>query len=358
VSGRRFSPLDRQLRLRADHWSDGGARVAARQGLQAKSFDKAAEAYSEAVGGAMSADSVQRITQSWGAQLEAQRQVAAEGVNALAARGDSPLTQRLTTHDPIVEQANISTDGAMMLVRNEGWKEVKLTAISAVTVKPAGERATPTERPSRRAPDPLVELSRHSYQAGLWDADTMAQHQYKEGLRRGLEDCARLSSVNDGAGWIERITQTNFPQAPQIVDWSHASQRLWAVGNLVLGEGSATAKVWVTAQLDALWNGRVSDVVNNLDELAAERPLLDVQQAAGYFRNNAARMRYAEYRARGYPIGSGTVESAANTVIHDRLKRPGRGWKRENGQAMLAALSELHSDRFDHAWQSTVAATA
>ena len=173
-----------------------------------------------------------------------------------------------------------------------------------------------------------------------------------------MEDCTRLSSVNDGAGWIERITQTNFPQATQIVDWSHASQRLWAVGNLALGDGSATTKAWVSAQLDALWHGQVSEVVNNLEELAAERPLLDVQQAAGYFRNNAERMRYAEYRALGYPIGSGTVESSANTIIHDRLRRPGRGWKRENGQAMLAALSELHSDRFDRAWQSTRSAAA
>jgi len=52
-----------------------------------------------------------------------------------------------------------------------------------------------------------------------------------------------------------------------------------------------------------------------------------------------------------YPIGSGTVESAANTVVHHRLRRPGRGWTRTHGQAMLAGLSELHSGRFEHAWR-------
>lgn len=332
--------------------------MATRQGLQAKSFDKAAEAYSEAVGGVISGDSVRRITQGWGAQVETHRQTEAERANAPAQRGDTPQMRHLPETDPIQAQANISSDGAMLFVRDEGWKEVKLTVISAVTVREAETRAVETERPSRRAPDPLVALSRHSYQAGLWDADTMAQHQYAEGLRRGLESCARLSSVNDGAGWIERITQTNFPQATQIVDWSHASERLWAVGNLVLGEGSATAQTWVQRQLDALWHGQVKAVIGNLEELAAERPLPEVQQATGYFRNNAERMRYAEYRAEGYPIGSGTVESGANTIIHGRLRRPGRGWKRPNGQAMLAALSELHSDRFDRAWQSTQSAAA
>lgn len=53
VRGRRFSPLNQKLRLRADHWSEGAARVATRQGLQAPSFDLAADAYCDAVGGTM-----------------------------------------------------------------------------------------------------------------------------------------------------------------------------------------------------------------------------------------------------------------------------------------------------------------
>ena len=55
----------------------------------------------------------------------------------------------------------------------------------------------------------------------------MAVHQYAEGLRRGLDYCPKRSSVNDGALWIKRITATNFPGVPQIVDWSHAAQHLW-----------------------------------------------------------------------------------------------------------------------------------
>jgi hypothetical protein len=46
------------------------------------------------------------------------------------------------------------------------------------------------------------------------------------------------------------------------------------------------------------------------------------------------------------------VESAVNTVVHHRMKRQGRGWKRQSAQAMLAGLSELHSGRFFSAWNS------
>ena len=102
-------------------------------------------------------------------------------------------------------QANISTDGAMMLVRGRAGRKSK-SSPSRKCSPPARARRPPA---SRRDGDALIELSRHSYQAGLWDADTMAVHQYAEGLRRGLDYCAKRSSVNDGALWIKRITDTN-----------------------------------------------------------------------------------------------------------------------------------------------------
>jgi len=356
VRGRRFFPLDHKLQLRADHWSEGAARVATRQGLQAQSFDLAAEAYTEAVGGAISADSLRRVTENWGMQVEVQRTAEAECANTVAHRGESPTTQRVTEVTPITGQANLSTDGTMILVRQESWKEVKLTAISAVTVHPPDERRVAPAHPSRRDADLGVTLSQHSYQAGLWDADTMALHQYAEGLRRGLERSTRLSSVNDAAEWIERITQLNFSRAVQIVDWTHASEHVWEVGKAVFGEGTLATQTWVETQLDALWTGAVQKMIATLDtlETKSETGKEAVRQAVGYFRNQEPRMHYADYRAAGYPIGSGTVESAANTVVHHRMRRPGRGWKRDDAQAMLAGLSELHSGRFDRAWQKTL----
>ena len=62
-------------------------------------------------------------------------------------------------------------------------------------------------------------------------------------------------------------------------------------------------------------------------------------------------MRYDVFRALEYPIGSGTVESGAKNVVKHRMCRPGRGWSRDGGQSMLAALSELYSERLEWAWQ-------
>ena len=87
--------------------------MAVRQGLQAKSFDKAAESYSDATGGTMSSDSIRRITEGFGQELEEKRMGEAQRVY-------DPQTPQLaqqvvTVVAPIKEQANISTDGGMVL---------------------------------------------------------------------------------------------------------------------------------------------------------------------------------------------------------------------------------------------------
>jgi hypothetical protein len=301
---------------------------------------------------------VRQITEGWGAACEAKREAEAEAVNAAAQRGECPSASRLTSIDPLREQANISSDGAKLLLRDEGWKEVKMTAISAVNVQSAGELALASERPSRRDADPLVRLTRHSYQAGLWAVDDFARQQYAEGVRRGLEQCPSLSSVNDGAEWIERATRENFPEAIQVIDWSHVEERLGVVATAALGEGVA-AHAWVEARLDRLWEGNPRAVRSALPHLATKAPAEAkalVQENIVYFQNQQPRMQYDQYRAAGLPIGSGTVESAATTLVHLRLKRPGRGWCRANAQSMLAALSELNSDRFELTWRAITSA--
>ena len=168
--------------------------------------------------------------------------------------------------DGIEIQANISTDGGMMLVRDEGWKEVKLVVVSAVRPKTASERsAHPDGR--RYAPwEPQMMLERHSYQAALCSADSMERYQYLEGCRRGIPSCGKVSAVSDAAEWIERITYTNFPEATQIVDWFHAAERLWAVGKACFPD-QETRKGWVQARLDDLWLGQVDKVTTTLQAL-------------------------------------------------------------------------------------------
>ncbi len=230
VKGRRFFPLDRKLKLRADHWSEGAARVATRLGLQAKSFRLGAEAYSDAVGRKMTKDSMTRLTEGWGKAVDEKRNAEVEEVYDPAVLEEGYNEQVIEEIEPIQEKANLSTDGGMILIREEGWREFKMSTISEVLVEAHTKQANQDAELEGEVQDPKVRLHRHSYQAGLWVADEIEPHQYVEGLRRGLDDCQCLNSVNDGAPWIERITTTNYPHAVQITDWKHSDKRLRKVG--------------------------------------------------------------------------------------------------------------------------------
>jgi hypothetical protein len=59
-----------------------------------------------------------------------------------------------------------------------------------------------------------------------------------------------------------------------------------------------------------------------------------------YFTNQTSRMAYDQYRAAGWDIGSGMVESACKRVIAAREKGPGMRW-RETGAHTVAAVRVL-----------------
>jgi len=341
-----FFPLDQRLQLRADQWSGGVARISTRQGLRGKSFEGAAEAVTDAVGCAISRESVRKITQGWGAAVEEERMETARRVFTPTAV-EPAMPERMK---PIEQQASISSDGGMVHIRDEGWKEVKLTVISAVRSKRASEITAATD--SRRyAPyEPQMMLEDHSYQVGLWDADTAGQHQYLESLRRAVPDCPRVSAVADGARWIERVTEENFPDVMQIIDWFHVTEKMWFIGQHFFPD-KAPRTQWVNARLNELWHGDVHKTLAALDQLPDTSDDL-ITSAVGYFARQQHRLVYPRFRIAGCPIGSGCVESGINTVVHHRMKTQGRGWVRQNAQCMLAALSEYHSGRFLQAWRS------
>ena len=308
----------------------------------------------------ISRSSVRRITEGFGEGLVERKEREAKRASAIAERDEGPGERRVEMQNPIEERGNISSDGTMILVRGEGWKEVKLATFSQVEIlEPKDRRRRAAQRKGKRAHEEVVRLGAHSYCAGLWDADTFEPYQYTEGLRRGLDQVEHLSSVNDGAPWIVNRTFTNFPEAEQVIDWHHATERLWAVAHAVYGEGEA-AKEWEAQREEELWDGKVEQVIQSLDALGLDQPDYpdEAGQAPGYFRNNSDRMRYDVFRAQGYPIGSGTVESAAKNVVKHRMRRPGQGWSRDCAQFMLAALSELHSQRFEWAWQTVYSPAA
>jgi hypothetical protein len=75
-----------------------------------------------------------------------------------------------------------------------------------------------------------------------------------------------------------------------------------------------------------------------------------VREVIGYFNGNRSRMRYDEYLAAGYPIGSGVIEGACRHLVKDRLERAGMRWIPDGAQAMLDLRATYLNGEWEAFW--------
>jgi hypothetical protein len=239
--------------------------------------------------------------------------------------------------EPDSEVMAVSSDGVMVNIIGEGWKEVKAVSISAVS-----------HTIDEESGEVVVNLSHHSYRAGLWDAATFTNHHWAEACQRGLEKAKTIVCISDGALWIWAMVFLCFSTRIEILDWWHAVQRLWTIA---LGAHEpANAAPWVHQAKGYLARSQLRTLFRQVRRLYPRgMPLPEsVRQAIGYLFRNRHRMDYAAFRQLGLPIGSGTIESACKTVVQARMKQAGMRWSRNGAQSMIALRCLLLSDRWHH----------
>jgi hypothetical protein len=79
------------------------------------------------------------------------------------------------------------------------------------------------------------------------------------------------------------------------------------------------------------------------DRLLAKKIRTQVQ----YFEARKDRMRYAAFKRRGIPLGSGAVESGIRRVVNLRLKGASMFWGGENAERMLHMRAYYKAGRWD-----------
>ena len=333
-----FFPLDQRLNLASHSLTPATIVNAVSSGVEIPSYRRAARQFTQLTHVALSASSLCRLVTAYGQKL-----VGLQAAEAIAmvqvGKAEAEVIWRQVP-EPDSECMNISLDGALIHLRDEGWKEVKVATVSAVTYEVDEERG-----------DWSMRLMKHSYRAGLWDAAEFAKQQWAEAAGRGVEKASYVSSVNDGAPWIWNITRMCYAQCVEILDWWHAVQRLWTIGHQRFGAETAEAAAWVRVQKGLLAQSRLRQIVRNIRRLYPQGQMVpdEVRKALSYLIRNRARMRYKEFRRAGYPIGSGSVESGCKVVAQTRLKQAGMRWSRQGAQAVLVLRSFLLSDRWSHA---------
>ena len=146
--------------------------------------------------------------------------------------------------------------------------------------------------------------------------------------------------LSDGERALWRLQPRYLPEAIGILDLWHVMEYLWKGAHLFHPEGSTAAEAWVGQRLGMLLEGKIGYVIGGLKQMRTKHALKGAKRKAlqnilTYFHHNRAQMRYDEYLAAGYPIGSGVAEGACRHLVKDRLERTGMRWTVEGAQAIL-----------------------
>lgn len=245
---------------------------------------------------------------------------------------------------PSVQQ--VSVDGAFVPLIGKEWAEVKTLAIGEVH-KPVLEKG-----------EWVVHTKDLSYFSRLADHETFARLATVETHRRGVEKAGLVCAVGDGAEWVQGFVDLHRPNAVRILDWAHAAEYMVKAAQAVFGAETAATCQWLSMQLHELKHGDPQKVLGKLrglrDDLAIQGRRQDalkvVSGSLEYLEKRKDQIRYAEFLAAGYPIGSGMVESANKLVVEVRLKGAGMHWARMNVDPMVALRTIHCNGRWKEAW--------
>lgn len=172
-----------------------------------------------------------------------------------------------------------------------------------------------------------------------------------EAQRGGLGRARQVLAVADGAPWIWNVVGDRWAGAQQLLDFYHASQHLWAVGEALHPKDEAARRAWVEARLHRLRHGQEQGVLAEIAALPRGRGLRGkiIRREQNYFAGHAGRMNYRPLARRGWPIASGAVESGCRSR-QCRRKRPGQFWT-PKGLRHLDALEEARDNgHWDELW--------
>jgi hypothetical protein len=233
------------------------------------------------------------------------------------------------------QRQGVSLDGGMVHIRDEGWKEFKAGTVFDITMKPERDPVTGEWAEQAGA------INLH-HVAVLGDVQQFSPALWACAVAAGIPQAAQSSVTADGASWIWNLATDLFPDSVQIVDWYHACEHLAQASLALYPDDKEAADRWFRRFKNHLFQGEAFLIIRTL--IAA-----DLADHAHYFQTHHRRMQYHQFRDEGFPIGSGTVESAIKQ-FKARLTGPGMRWSRSSAECMLIIRGAVLDGSFGSLW--------
>jgi hypothetical protein len=157
--------------------------------------------------------------------------------------------------------------------------------------------------------------------------------------------------VVDGAEWCQTFLDLHAPHSVRILDFPHAASYVDAIAQTEGPDGPLCDADRRGQLLHDLKHAGCTDVLAELGELvAATGAPGESRSQLAYLQKRVEQMEYAAFQREGWPIGSGSVESANKLVVEERMKGPGMHWAEANVNPMLALRNAMCSERWEEVW--------
>jgi hypothetical protein len=343
------APLDEQYGLEPGKVTAGLADLVGMSGID-KAFEEGQQWLKSFLLFEVSENTIRSETENLGA---IQKQMEAAMVKAM--QDVAQLQKRERDQKQAPERLYGSIDAAKVRIEprdelekalegRENWRDLKIGCWYQGEIVPKRERSARQKRKNQRE-GTVIRAKGKEYFCDISEADEFGKLLWATGCSVGADHARVLVFVCDGAVWIWNLVEYYFPNAVQIVDWYHAEDHLKQVATEAF-EILQDRQAWLKTVVEDLWLGRVEQVIAACQKLSPASDL--ARKAALYFNNNCERMRYANFRAKGFLIGSGVIESGCKQIVSRRLKVPGAQWILEGAILTAKARAAWLSGK----WQS------
>jgi len=332
-----FFPLDEQLGLQP-----GSLSPLQLQHLvhfaSLHAFGQAAKLLKEHHGVQVSASTARRQTEELGACAEA-----VQNEQAMATLRQKNSKAKKEAGSKLAAKPVMSSDGCFISLRGKVWAEVKTVLVGEVKEQTS---------PSKQRPQQEVKTVQLSYFSRMTDADSFIELATAELDRRGIFQAQQVAAVQDGAEWIQSLIDAHRADAVRILDFYHAAEYVSEIATLLSNAGTPLKETWVHDQLHELKHHGPTKVLEEVGRLLKDHPgVEDLATKVHYLQKREPLMHYPRFQQDGWPIGSGSVESANTCVVQQRLKGPGMHWEGRHVNPMLALRTGVCNDRWEETMQ-------
>jgi len=138
----------------------------------------------------------------------------------------------------------------------------------------------------------------------------------------GMTPATQIIGIADGGIGLKEESENQFPGMQFISDITHLKDHLYDTAE-ASGISEKNRKEWVTLRLEAISNGEAERIKTEFEEQYKKCGNKRLKRLIGYLERFDHCVGYKTFRADGYPVGSGEVESAHKSVPQKRLKLPG-----------------------------------